>query len=399
MKRIVICLDGTWNQVGRSKTATNVVHIAQAVKPTAHDGTPQPCYYNSGVGTGDWIDKVLGGVFGRGVKSNVKRAYAFLSLNYEPGDEIYIFGFSRGSYTARALAGLIGAAGILNKDKFDCFDDAWTHYRTRPDQRDQQGYEHKAIHTPADIRCVGVWDTVGSYGVPAGFGLGGLMRYFTRWQRGFHDTHFSKKIGFGLHALAIDEKRRPFSPTFWTLKQGESAPDNVEQVWFCGVHSNIGGGYPDSGLAQLPLLWMVARVMAVGARKFHGSTIDFDLDYLRDNTKPSPLATLYRSDQYWPVSRILPFRRPVLVDADRWNLIAPSNDWVPNELPINERVHWSAIVRHGSPGAGYAPSNWPANRNPPNSPLPLADFSAEEEMLLPRELLTIAQAVVQPATL
>src|SRR5262249_9558939 len=163
-------LDGTWNQVSRSNNATNVVHIAQAVRPTAHDGTPQPCYYNSGVGTGDLIDKILGGVFGRGVKSNVKRAYAFLSLNYEPGDAIYIFGFSRGSYTARVLAGLIGAAGILNKDKFDCFDDAWAHYRTQPKNRHQEGYETKAIHTPADIRCVGVWDTVGSYGVPAGFG-------------------------------------------------------------------------------------------------------------------------------------------------------------------------------------------------------------------------------------
>ena len=106
MKRIVICLDGTWNKVVDPQKVTSVVKIAQAVRGTADDGTLQIVYYNSGVGTGDWIDKVLGGVFGRGLRANVKRAYAFLSLNYQAGDEIYIFGFSRGAFTARSPASL-----------------------------------------------------------------------------------------------------------------------------------------------------------------------------------------------------------------------------------------------------------------------------------------------------
>src|SRR5262249_41184652 len=158
------------------------------------------------------------GVFGRGVRANVKRAYAFISLNYQPLDEIYIFGFSRGAYTARALAGLIGSARILQKEHFDRFDVAWRRYRTPPQKRGADSATTlDTIHQSARIRCVGVWDTVGSYGIPAGFGLGGLMRYATSWMRGFHDTHFSDSVDFGLHALGIDERRRPFSPTFWTI--------------------------------------------------------------------------------------------------------------------------------------------------------------------------------------
>src|ERR1043165_5524983 len=125
MKRIVVCLDGTWNQVRSPKRVTNVVRLAQSIQPCAKDGTTQISYYQSGVGTGDAIDRVLGGVFGRGIRDGVKRAYAFISLNYEPGDHIYIFGFSRGAYTARALAGLIGASGVLRKEHYEQFEVAW----------------------------------------------------------------------------------------------------------------------------------------------------------------------------------------------------------------------------------------------------------------------------------
>lgn len=193
--------------------------LAQAVKAEAADGTEQIVYYNAGVGTGDLIDKFLGGVFGRGLRNNVKRAYAFLSLNYEPGDEIYIFGFSRGAYTARALAGVIGASGIVKKEEYEKFEVAWNFYRVPPHVRKPvKDAEVKAVAAPADtsmskkvedvtkkiaqsaypevveyielaaqdklhveakVRCVGVWDTVGSYGIPAGIGLGALSRIFT----------------------------------------------------------------------------------------------------------------------------------------------------------------------------------------------------------------------------
>jgi uncharacterized protein (DUF2235 family) len=135
MRRIVICFDGTWNQVNRPKRITNVVKFAQAVEKVASDGVTQIVYYNSGVGTGDLPDRILGGFIGRGVKANIKRALGFLALNFKEGDEIYIFGFSRGAYSARALAGVIGAAGIPRQAEFEQIERIWNYYRTPPQRR------------------------------------------------------------------------------------------------------------------------------------------------------------------------------------------------------------------------------------------------------------------------
>jgi hypothetical protein len=292
MKRIVLCLDGTWNEVRKPDDVTNVVKIAQAVRSVATAGVQQIVYYNSGVGTGDLIDKMLGGVFGRGLRSNVQRAYAFLSLNYEPGDQIFIFGFSRGAYTARALAGVIGTSGILRKDQFQNSDIAWYHYRLPagvrarfPRGADKALLAHlpKALrayaefdeegkfHRDVKVTCVGVWDTVGSYGVPAGFGFGAISRIFTAWLlRGFRDTEIGKHIEIGLHAVGLDEKRRPFAPTFWTIKRGAQPVGHVEQVWFVGSHGNVGGGYDEAGLSDRSLIWMCARGRARRPRSRSG---------------------------------------------------------------------------------------------------------------------------------
>jgi uncharacterized protein (DUF2235 family) len=384
MKRIIICLDGTWNKVRNPAKVTNVVKLAQAVCPIASDGTVQVVYYNSGVGTGDLLDKILGGVFGRGLRDNVKRAYAFLSLNYAPGDEIYIFGFSRGSYTARALAGVIGACGILKKDHFEKFETAWNFYRRPPQKRSgvdrqnasqfgkQAGSGSVAVqkyvqmaaedtfHTSARVRCVGVWDTVGSYGVPAGFGLGALSRLFTKWMRGFHNTHFGDTIDIGLHAVAIDEKRRPFAPTFWTMKKGETLPDkvHVEQVWFPGAHCNVGGSYLDDGLSSRAFRWMVARVNALGIAHFQ-SALEFDPEIIRNHSKPNSHGTLYRSEKWWPISSIFPYRRPLLPDSAIDVRAIIWNGEKPEEVHINESIHWSVCIRlqHGGivDGKGECP--------------------------------------------
>ena len=120
MKRIVVCYDGTWNTVTKPNEVTNVVRVGQAVKKADEKGVAQIVYYNAGVGSGGPLDRFLGGVFGVGLRDNVKRGLAFLSLNWAPGDEIYIFGFSRGAYSARALAGVIGAInGIPKQEHFD----------------------------------------------------------------------------------------------------------------------------------------------------------------------------------------------------------------------------------------------------------------------------------------
>jgi hypothetical protein len=119
--------------------------------------------------------------------------------------------------------------------------------------------------------------------------LGALARYVTSWQRGFHDTHISDKVAVGLQALAIHERRRPFSPTFWTIPNGQALPASttVQQVWFCGAHANVGGGYVDQHLAHQALVWMIARVMAL-------TGLEFDADYVRQTTTPSALGVLNR---------------------------------------------------------------------------------------------------------
>jgi hypothetical protein len=365
MKRLILCFDGTWNAVLDPDTVTNVVKFAQSIRPTASDGTKQVVYYNSGVGSGGTIDRILGGVFGFGLESNVKRALAFLTLNYEvredadgrekkvfrdgieytDGDEIFLFGFSRGAYTARALAGVIGGAGIPKHMDFQDLELLWNHYRIKPRLR------HKEVDAIANrawrprVRCIGVWDTVGAYGLPAGFGIGALARHFISWTRGFHDREFGRHIDIGLHAMAVDEMRRPFAPAFWTRKRGDKPLDAVvEQVWFAGAHSNIGGGYEHSGLSDLTLTWMIARANEL-------ASLEFDEDEIRGKLWPCAACTLYRSYLGWPLSRLRPYIRDVLpVHAIKHRpLLWRGHD--RSSEHINEKVHWSVVERQHLPEA------------------------------------------------
>jgi uncharacterized protein (DUF2235 family) len=266
MKRIVLCMDGTWNTVTNAAT-TNVVRFAQSIVPEAGNGQ-QIVYYNAGVGTDGPLDKVLGGFFGIGLKRNVQRAYMFCALNYQAGDEIYIFGFSRGAYSARAVAGIIGRVGLVYPRYFDRFEEVWQHYRRR-----KKNTELADPDVP--IKCVGVWDTVGSYGIPAGFGLSAIARMLTWRKLHFHDTSLGHKVAVGLHAMAIDEHRRPFTPTPWTQKIGAPLPDGqtCEQVWFAGAHGNVGGGYANHGLSDVALVWMMARVSELTGLRFDSSVL------------------------------------------------------------------------------------------------------------------------------
>jgi uncharacterized protein (DUF2235 family) len=367
MKRLVICYDGTWNALTNPDEVTNVVRVAQAVKSVADDGTEQVVYYNAGVGSGGPIDRFVGGVFGAGLRDNVKRGLAFLALNWDPpeppenpnGDEIYIFGFSRGAYSARALAGVIGAiGGIPKQSSFDRLEKIWNHYRKTKEEREQDddGVGDLIYPMPADkeliIKCVGVWDTVGSYGVPAGLGLGGLARMLTSWTRGFRDNEIGKCVELGFHAMAIDEERRAFPATSWVTTDPVDRK-GAEQVWFAGTHSNVGGGYKESGLSDLALIWMMARVS-------DSTNLEFDDDYIKDHFWPCAACSLYRSNRGWLISGILPFYRPIPGHI--------ANPVKGAERLVNAKVHWSVMERLGKPSIvderrylKYAPRNLPAH--------------------------------------
>ncbi len=300
-KRLVVCCDGTWN-IPDQKCPTNVTKIALALASEDARGVQQRVFYHRGVGT-NRRERVRGGAFGAGLSRNVIDAYRFLVKNYEPGDELYFFGFSRGAFTARSTVGLLRNAGVLRPEHEDRIAEAYALYRSRTDTKTPRGREATLFrrsysHEP-DVKFIGVWDTVGALGIPVS-GSRLIARVNRRW--GFHNTDLSTKVGGAFQALAIDEQRRPFKPALWRVQKDAPATQVVEQAWFSGVHSDVGGGYPDHSLSDIALLWMVER-----ARKFdlafvadafaHQVPSEGSEDDVRACTwvAPNPLGTLNRS--------------------------------------------------------------------------------------------------------
>lgn len=269
-KALVVCCDGTWNTADQSGGPTNVTKMARAILPMAADGRPQIVYYDEGVGVGNFIEKAVGGALGSGLSEKVQQAYRFCCLNYEPGDSILLFGFSRGAFTVRSLAGLIGLVGLLRKGDLEFLPDIWKLYRTVPSKRSGLPDPRWKDARQPDIDLVGVWDTVGSLGIPGNF-LGGLGRK----RHAFHDVRLNAKTRRAYHALAIDERRKNFAPTIWdtaNLAKGQI----VEQRWFAGAHSNIGGGYVDRVLSDIAFLWMCDKI---------GSLLALDEGYLQSRVR------------------------------------------------------------------------------------------------------------------
>lgn len=270
-KRLIVCCDGTWNFADQP-SRTNVTKVALAVCPQDGD-TEQRVYYHSGVGTRR-RERLRGGAFGAGLSRNVLDAYRFLVDNYEPGDELYLFGFSRGAFTARSLSGLVRNSGILRRECVDRVKEAWALYRSRTEKPTgtastlfRRTYAHET-----EIRFIGVWDTVGALGIPVSgprWLAAGVNLVNRRWA--FHDTTLSSWVKGAFHALAIDEQRAPFRPTLWHQQPG-TADQVLEQVWFTGVHCDIGGGYDETALSDIALLWMVARAKEYGL-KFDDTTL------------------------------------------------------------------------------------------------------------------------------
>ncbi len=275
-RRIVICCDGTWNWP-QPERETNVVRLLRAIKPTAqfgpqHNGrvVEQISYYHLGVGTGNLVDRALGGGTGVGLSNSVKTCYGFLVDNYSPGDEISLFGFSRGAFVVRSIAGMIGVVGLLQKEEMANFYDVWDWYTDRDERK--PGVLNRLApdrHQPDEvtIQCIGVWDTVGALGVPG--------TRFCANQYSFHQTELGKHVRHAFQALAIDEHRANFQAAPWVPHSNTQV---FEQVWFPGVHSNIGGGYDNHGLSDTTLLWMVSQILAYGLLDLDVSTITRFLD-------------------------------------------------------------------------------------------------------------------------
>jgi uncharacterized protein (DUF2235 family) len=343
MKRLVCSLDGTWNDDG-PLPLTNVAKLHSAIPPRDRRGVRQLVRYISGIATEEGQRfNFLRGAFGFDVARRIKLGYEFLRDAYDPGDEIYLFGFSRGAYEARSLASFVTLFGIARRDADFSVDEAWDLYRQSDHKRDVDTLARlsAACHYPVRIRCVGVWDTVGSIGNPYS-GPARLSRKLA-----FHDMRLHDTIDVVLHALAIDETRGPFRPTLFTLPGGiRLAPhQHVEQVWFPGTHADVGGGWPNTQLSDISLLWMAQRIMAKTGLKI-------DIAKLRRGANADALGLQHFSATGWiyAFSRRVPYRR--VVQEDFGATSKRRRRWRTGRLPdglvsINELVHDSVYARLG----------------------------------------------------
>ncbi len=257
-KKIVFCADGTWDD---PNSDSNVCRLYNALENLPNVQIPM---YDSGVGAnGLGLDKWLGGGLGAGLFGKIKDGYSAIAGQYEPGDPIFLFGFSRGAYTARSLAGMIAICGLPTKYQTDskCVDTAFEAYRNAA-HRDEllEMLNETYVMDKAVLQLLGVWDTVGSLGIPAIFGEIDPVQY------GFLSTELHPDVRNAVQALAIDERRMQFQPAIWSTCSTPS--QSVTQVWFAGVHCDVGGGYPsDPGgfsLANITLRWMAGFAAAQG---------------------------------------------------------------------------------------------------------------------------------------
>ena len=300
-KRLVVCCDGTWNRADLAQV-TNVEKIARTIQTDSRlsDDVQQLVCYLSGVGTAGYgADRLLGGAFGFGLFDNVRAAYRFLALNYDQGDEIFVFGFSRGAYTARSVVGMIGRVGLLTREALITghLGEAERRYRRKsPGRRTAHGssdQRFKAVHSHPDTKVafLGVFDTVGALGVPGAF----------RRAHQFHDVRLSRSVLCARQALAIDEHRMKFEPSVWELdpEAGDAAgPPGaadpwVKQVWFEGVHSDVGGGYADTGLSDTALDWMTLQACEQGLR-FDERLLSFYRDSMSAAVRHDSLTSMYK---------------------------------------------------------------------------------------------------------
>jgi len=274
-KSLVVLCDGTW-QTADQQYPTNVRLMHSALNKRDHKGRLQLAFYQQGVGAdGLAIEKILGGTSGLGLSDNIKEAYHFIVENYSPGDRLFLLGFSRGAFTARSLAGLIGCAGILKHDAFP--PDRWyvpdilctdrgeaidTIYEMYRDQAVQSEIDAKvpadSRHRGVEVDMVGVWDTVGSLGIPI---LDPDSIVNRRYQ--FHNVKLGRHIKRAYHAVSIDELRQPFAPTLWEADNTVEG-QVVEQVWFAGDHGGVGGGRFVDGLSNIAFQWMCRKLTECG---------------------------------------------------------------------------------------------------------------------------------------
>jgi uncharacterized protein (DUF2235 family) len=372
-KNIIICADGTGNTTVKGR-GTNVFKLYEAVDQNGHrfdsTATQQVAIYHDGVGTETlkWV-RIFGGIFGWGLSRNVKQLYGELARVYDPDDRIFLFGFSRGAFTVRTLAGLVTSCGILDPTRYPTnrgfrrgIRQAYRHYRRKyqtalsrmmrgkvaiDDEflRKQYSVGIEAFADPDRklIEFIGVWDTVDAVGSP--FGIADVINS-TVYRFKFPSNTLSAEVAYAAHALALDEPRQSFEPLLWCEEPDDAG--RVEQVWFAGSHSNVGGGYPRQGMSLVALDWMMRKAEDRGLRFLpqHRSLYRDGTDV--DDKLYDPRAGLGMFYRWEPRN---------VADLCRKNNVAP-------------KVHRTVFQRIARNTEGYAPGSVPPDSVVVTSSLP-----------------------------
>lgn len=280
MRHLVVCCDGTW-MTSRQLSVTNVKRLFDALTDRDASKHEQLRHYQPGVGTeGDALARLKAGAVGADLDGKIIGCYQWLTAHYRKGDRIALFGFSRGAYTARSLAGMIAKCGLIDTARLDAAESGRQIeriYRQRyqfgpPDDRRWReklrfGYDPDDVDE-IPIEFIGVWDTVGALGIPEHLSWLDPLNPAAAYT--FHDVKLNPHVPHARHAVAMDERRRPFTPALWReLATGQ----DVQQVWFPGGHTDVGGGNPERGLSDGALQWMIDQAREAVGLGFHETTL------------------------------------------------------------------------------------------------------------------------------
>ncbi|WP_213775050.1 DUF2235 domain-containing protein [Bradyrhizobium sp. dw_78] len=361
MKRLALFLDGTWNEVSDN---TNIWRFRALFSPVGSDGREQRAYYSTGLGT-KFGEKISGGMFGAGIDTAITSAYEWLMEHYQPGDEIFIFGFSRGAYTARSLSGFVSKCGLLQSGAPLGVNQLFMRYRRsgqrtirelmadRDNGKTDFSFEESWMLKFAQavpIKFLGVFDTVGALGVPFP-----LLRRLKGSAYPFLNTGLRLNNEYAFHALAIDEHRKAFAPTLWTNEGATHATprpiERTEQRWFVGAHANVGGGCFSDPLAQLPFKWLERKAAALGLTFKDGFAAEATAD-------AAPISDSY-AEFMWGLYRLLTLGRPYYRPIG----IAPRDEG-PGVSNINETIDTSVFERWRADKTYRPPAlrTWAASR-------------------------------------
>lgn len=299
-KNIVVFSDGTGQEGGKG-ASTNIYKLFNMIEDRTSN---QISFYDRGLGTG-WR-KLSGNVGGAGISKNIKECYTFIFENFEAGDQIFLFGFSRGAATVRSLASFIHHFGIMPKSRPDLIEEAYKIYKSKDKkERDSKVTAFLSTHHTmwTRIKFLGCYDTVAALGLPVK-PLSVLINKIPGLQHQFHNFTLSETVENAYQALAIDDERETFHPILWNT---DALPyQKIKQVWFCGMHTDVGGGYDEQALSDIPLAWMKDMAVNHGLLIYPSNSVSIngDANGHMHNSRGESWTKFYRKKQrFWDTSR------------------------------------------------------------------------------------------------